>query len=347
MSGDNSVQGKLDDISWMKDRCNAYNDYDLTAALYSDNSHFSAQSTAMLIYCTYLLLNILILTLTVLYLGKIFTWIERPQHKYLKDLYNASATVLAFINLVTLVSDITLYTVNYQNYYLWSLDFIIKFSLVALIFVLGIVVSCFYTCKYSDEWKIMHALALCQIIWFVHRLATDAILSVIAFIIAPAQTLGLITLLLFTVICAILFVSSLFQKFQACCSCSSCTCERSTLPTIFCLFLIATCTVGLVFTITLLFISLVDNGLQSAGMGGFVLSLIPPTAVFVIGLCVNRKIAVNFYRRVLTSSSTIGSPNMNEADTPANGNVNNQADETTPLIQRSVAINMEESEEEH
>ena len=190
----------------------------------------------------------------------------------------------------------------------------------------------------------MHALALCQIIWFVHRLATDAILSVIAFIIAPAQTLGLITLLFFIVVCAILFVSSLFQKFQACCTCSSCTCERSTLPTIFCLFLVATCTVGLIFTITFLFISLVDNSLQSAGMGGFVLSLTPPTAVC---LCVNRKIAVNLNRRVLTSNSTTGSPNMNEADTPANGNVNNQADEITPLIQRSVAINMEDSEEEH
>ena len=325
----------------MKDGCNAYD-------LYSDNPLFSAQSTAMLIFCTYLLLNILILICTVLYLGKIFSWIERPQHKYLKVLYKASATVLAFINLATFGNDIPLYINLQQEYeYTLSSNFIINFFLVTLIFILSIVVSCFHTCKYSGEWKIMHALALCQIIWFVHRLATDSILSVIAFIIAPAQTLGLVTLVFSTVVCAILFVSSLFQKFQACCICSRYTCERSTLPTIFCLFLIATCTVGLIFTITLLFISLVDNGLQSAGMGGFILSLIPPTAIFVIGLCVNRKFAINFYRKVLTSSSTTGSSNTIEADTPANGNVNNQADDTTPLIQRSVAIDMEDSEEEH
>ena len=41
---------------------------------------------------------------------------------------------------------------------------------------------------------------------------------------------------------------------------------------------------------TTLFIALVDHGLQSAGIGGFILSIVPPMTIFVIGLCVNREI---------------------------------------------------------
>ena len=346
MNGDNPVQGKLDDISWMKDKCCFY-DNNLAVSMLHNNSFSNSQTAAVLIFFTYLLLNILILTLTALYLGKIFSWIERPQHKYyLKDLYKASATVLMFINLATFGSDILSY-ILFGGYFTYQV-LIVKLLLVILIFILDIVVSCFYTFKYAYKWKIMHALALCQIVWFVHRLATDAIISIIAFVIAPAQTLGLITLLLSIIICAVLFVSSLLQKCQACCT-SRCTCERKTLPAMFCTFLIALCTVGLVTTVTLLFIVLVENGLQSAGVGGFILSLIPPTTIFVIaiGLCFNCRIAVNFFCKVLTSSSVItGSFDTNKADAPANGTVNSQADETTPLNQRSVAINKEDSEDE-
>ena len=46
---------------------------------------------------------------------------------------------------------------------------------------------------------------------------------------------------------------------------------------------------GLLLAITLLFIILVNNGLKSAGMGGLILSLVPPLAVFTIGLIINQK----------------------------------------------------------
>ena len=46
---------------------------------------------------------------------------------------------------------------------------------------------------------------------------------------------------------------------------------------------------GTLITITLLFLVFVDNGLQAAGMGGLVLSLIPSLAVFAIGIFVNKK----------------------------------------------------------
>lgn len=344
MNGDNPVQGKLDDISCLKDKCSFYDLNSPAGSLLHDNSFSNSQTTAILIFVTYLLLNALILTLNVLYLGKIFSWIEQSQHNHLKDLYKASAIVLALINVVSFGSDILLH-ILFGGYFIYLT---IKLLLVTVIFVLVIVVSCFYTWRYGHKWKIMHTLALCQFVWFVHRLATDAIISIIAFVIAPAQTLGLVTLLLSIVVCAVLFASSLLQNCQTACI-LRCICERRTVLTLFCTFFIAFCTVGLVISVTLLFIVLVDNGLQSAGVGGFILSLIPPITIFVIGLCVNRKIAVNFYRKMLiiiSSSTTIinsGSPDTNQPDTPAEGNVNCQADETTPLNQRSVAI--EESED--
>ena len=338
------VQEKLEDISWIKDVTNS----DLIQPQYS--VRFRPSTVAGLIFCAYIFLNILILIFTVLNLGKVYEWIKQPQHNHLKDLYKASAIVLTFVNFAASVTDVIyISTLLYDNYNSFLIYFLLKLILVLLIFIIDISVSCFnsITCKYGCECsKAMHALALCQIIWFVHRLATDAIISIIEFVIAPAQTLGMVTLLLSTVICAILFVSALLKKCQAGCNCKSCSCTESGtffISTRCCTFLIAICIVGLIITVTLLFIALVNNGLQSAGIGGFILSLIPPTAVFVIGLCVSREKAVKIYRNVLPSHSTTDSADAKEADTPTDINI--QTNKYTKLVQTSVAIDMEGHEE--
>ena len=165
----------------------------------------------------------------------------------------------------------------------------------------------------------MHALALCQILWFVHRLATGTIICAIAFIIAPAQTLG--TIIQSLKKCA----AGCARDFKKC----TMSCKSATLP-----FVIA-CSVGLIFTVTLLFLALVENGLQSAGLGEFILSLVPSTAIFVIGLCVNRDKATNFYRKMIASSGTTGS----NVDTPTNGDVQDN--------QISIAMEDKISEEKH
>ena len=164
------------------------------------------------------------------------------------DMYKASAIVLTIINLTTSISDITLQISHYHNISVTSY-LIIKVVFVALICISDLIVSCFcmYRSKYSCG-SIMHALALCQFVWFMRRLATDAIISAIAFIIAPAQTVGLITLLLSTVVCAILFVFLLLQK---------CTCSKYTNTICYSIFIAIS--IGLIVTVTLLFIALVDK----------------------------------------------------------------------------------------
>ena len=330
----------LEDISWLKEMVEPDNPY---YYWYNPNSlynmYFPSDSIAALIFCTFFWLNILLLIFTVLNMDKVYSWLKE-QHKSLKDMYKASASVLAFINLAALGGDLTVMLPSYpfdKGTYLT-----IKLLLVILIIIIDLLVTCLSTLKHSQKkfHGIMHALALCQIVWFVHRLATDAIISAIVFVIAPAQTLSTVTLLLSTVVCAIFFVSSLLKKRCRCCS--------TEILSIFCTIFIAICTIGLIVTITVLFIGLVDNGLQSAGIGGFILSLVPSTAIFVIGLCINREIIVNFYSNVLASGRATGSTDRNinhAADvTPPNGNVKSQVNETTPLIQN---ILVDDDEEEH
>jgi hypothetical protein len=63
-------------------------------------------------------------------------------------------------------------------------------------------------------------------------------------------------------------------------------CDRRTTLPVLSMILIGITTCGLVFIFTLLFIALVDNGLKSTGIGGFILSLLPPSIIFIAGLCV-------------------------------------------------------------
>ena len=111
---ESSKPERLGDISRIKDVGSGacISTMTQTSSSFLVSNYFSPLITAILIFCTYLFLNVLILLFTVLYLGKVFRWIEQPQHKKLKDLYKASAIVLSFINLGTLMYDIILLTAN-------------------------------------------------------------------------------------------------------------------------------------------------------------------------------------------------------------------------------------------
>ena len=150
-------------------------------------------------------------------------------------------------------------------------------------FNLGMIVN-------KKRYRIAHAFAFCQIIWFMHRLVTDAIISIIFFIIAPAQTLGVVTLLLFVVASAIAFVAIIMHKGLKKKACSF----------NFCVALNGIMICGLLFVITLLYIVFVDNGFKSAGMGGLILSLVPPFLAFIIGFIAKKK--CNIFRSITSAS---------------------------------------------
>ena len=254
----------------------------------------STDSSYIHIICIFHLSNLLLLSLTILYFRKMFLWLQQ-QGKQTKILYKASAIVLTCVNIILLTSDIAFIISDLLHFgQIISLLIFGKVPLVILILILETAVICFNTRELDQNngmtmnkkrYRIAHAFALCQIIWFMHRLVNDAIISIIFFIIAPAQTLGIITFLLFVIASTIAFVAIILHKGL----------KRKTCLFLFCVALNGIIICGLLFVITLLYIVFVDNGLKSAEIGGFILSLVPPLAVFVIGFIVNRKY-YNYFR---------------------------------------------------
>ena len=249
-------------------------------------------NSGILILCIFLFSNLLLLSLIILYFRTVFLWLDR-QGKQTKTLYKASAIVLTCVNIILLTSDIAFIisdSIHYDPVFSIVMLFIIpaKGTLAILILTLETPVVCYNTRGLNQNngmimnkkrYRIAHAFALCQIIWFMHRLVNDAIISIVFFIIAPAQTLGVVTLLLFVIASAIAFVAIVIYK----------DFKTITKSFIFCVAFNGIIACGLLFVVTLLFIVFVDNGLKSAGMGGLILSLVPPLAVFVIGFIVNQK----------------------------------------------------------
>ena len=257
----------------------------------------------ILILCILLLSNLLLLSLIILYFRKIFLWLDQ-QGNQIKTLYKASAIVLGCVNIILLTSDIA-FIVSDSIHYDSVVNIIVvyfilpaKGTLAILMLTLETPVVCSNTHGLNQNngmimnkkrYRFAHAFGLCQIIWFVHRLVNDAIISIIFFIIAPAQTLGVVTLLLFIIASVILFVAIIIHKdFK--------TIKKSFLV---CVAFNGIIICGLLFVITLLFIVFVDNGLKSAGIGGLILSLVPPLAVFVIGFIANQK-----YNKFKSTNST-------------------------------------------
>ena len=259
------------------------------------SSLIAPQNSWILILCILLSSNLLLLSLIILYFRKVFLWLDR-QGTQIKTLYKASAIVLGCVNIILLTSDIAFIISDsiHDRYGVLTMDYFtifivpIKVPLVLLILTLETPVVCSNTRGLNQnngmimnkkQYRIAHAFALCQIIWFMHRLVTDAIISIIFFIIAPAQTLSVVTLLLFVIASAIAFVAIIICK----------DFKTITKSFLICVAFNGIIICGLLFVITLLFIVFVDNGLKSAGIGGLILSLVPPLAVFVIGFIVNQK----------------------------------------------------------
>ena len=92
-----------------------------------------------------------------------------------------------------------------------------KVPLVLFISLLELSVACsnIHICAIQRNMRCQrftYAFAFCQITWFVHRLVNDVIISVVFFIIAPAQTIGIGTLLLSVIGSAIAFVAIIIHK---------------------------------------------------------------------------------------------------------------------------------------
>ena len=307
----------------------------------NESSDFTGVGAQILIFYIFLISNLLLLSFTILYFRKMFLWLQQ-QGKQTKTFYKASATVLTCVNIILLVLD-TAFIVhdNINDIAILASILGIKAPTVLFILILEMPVVCSNTHGLNQNngmimnkkrYRIAHAFALCQIIWFMHRLVTDAIIAIIFFIIAPAQTLGVVTLVLFVISSTIAFVAIIMHKGF----------KRNIYSSLICVALNGIMICGLLIVITLLYIVFVDNGLKSAGIGGFILSLVPPLAVFVIGFVANQK--YNNFNSTISSALV----NLTDVKQPQMGTNENTAIEIEepdksqqPLLMRSCRTNQQ------
>ena len=250
------------------------------------------------------------------------------QRKQVKLLYKACAAVLTFFNLAAFAGEICLLVLPPCSWTIYrkSSSFILKLLLVFIILILETPVICYTVYKVdltntNNCHRIAHAFAFCQLIWFIHRLVNATIVSVIYFVVSPAQTLGVVTLLFSIIASAIAFVYIIINK----------GCSRTSCKYISCAAINGVIICGLLVVITLLFLTFVNNGLKSAGIGGLILSLVPPLIVFMIGLLIKRR-----YSR---STSIASSENETEdleqgqrSSAPINDSNSREDSERQPLI---------------
>lgn len=133
------------------------------------------------------------LTSILLHFRKVFLWLQQ-QNKQISTLYKASASVLTCVNIIASISDLYIVVhddipIGKDNYIIVGFVLPIKLPLVLLILTLETSAACFNTHLLNNANQINtrcqrfgHAFAFCQIIWFVHRLINDAVISVIFFL---------------------------------------------------------------------------------------------------------------------------------------------------------------------
>lgn len=248
----------------------------------------SPATTSVLLMCAFLLANLLLMMVTIMNFDDIHLWLRHGSKT--RALYKASGIVLAMFNLATFTFEIILLNRFISDLSIPFYYVSVKLPLMIVVFTVEIVTVSYNTYKHRPmkclPW-IAHTFASCHILWFVHRVVTDAIISITSFIVAPAQTLGVLTLILSTIACVTAFFAYLIHRGLS-------GLNRRTCLAMLGGVVVGVTTCGLVFIFTLLFIALVDNGLKSTGIGGFILSLIPPTIIFVAGLLVEWRLSTPY-----------------------------------------------------
>ena len=282
---------------------------------YEFNQGFTGLNNVITIISLFVLLNLIVLTLTVFTLKPFVQLVS--QNFYFKKIvtkyYWNTVAISALLNLVwysyntiPIILSIALADKNNKQ-------IIIVLIITMLLLIVIPIVSwcateqtnipvptifaklfCCYClcglCSLRTKSRLIHTLSLSHILWFIHKLVSASIIVICHFVIAPAQVLAVVVLFFSAIICTI-FLSSLM--------CSSCTCTlKSTVRFFGLLFFLLQVLAVLVF-FTLFYIYLADNGLESDGIGGIFLSLIPPAIFFLVGLIVERRFIHNTNRTSL------------------------------------------------
>ena len=167
------------------------------------------------IYAMFLLLNIITMFVGIYSIQQLtktkFPSFDSASMKILNDMYWSAACVTAAVNTLCFIYDIlTVYIELINGSHLPS-----KLLTMILVFIFE-VPSVYYVikdfklsasvcgCSRPRVIRVAHTLALCHILWFIHRVGCCFIVSIFHLANIPAQTLATIYLLLTIILCSIL-----------------------------------------------------------------------------------------------------------------------------------------------
>ena len=273
-------------------------------------------------------MNLIITIVSVYSIPKLLTWCvsyskgntNRLTMKDLSELYWAIVIVCAIINIVcTILTCIETHTnAPLIIIRLVTTTFTFIIELISIWFAVKDFEVTFSTCC-SNRYvvRVLHTLAVCQILWFLHRVGCSLLVAIYFIALAPAQTMAAISLMYFVIFWTVMYVTVNLHyiKEVKCCQKSSCCliCKLFIFSILYFLVVI------FLVMLTLLFNELGNNGLTSSGLGSVIISLVAPTIVFIITLKLRKQLEEYFTK----NSNEDEGDNENEAN-PANVN--------TPLL---------------
>ena len=219
--------------------------------------------------------------------------------KELGELYWATVMICAAINSVCTICT---YLNDDRDYYdEFSVILLLIYFFIFVIEIVAIWVSIkdfkmtkHSVCCCSNRYVVraIHTLALCHILWFIHRVGCSFLVAVFFIALAPAQTLAAISLVYFVIFWTVIYMTFNIHYIRKvkCCKKSSC----GLICKLFVMFVLYLLVVVFLITLTLLFNELGKNGLTSSGLGSVIISLVAPTIVFIITLKLKKHLKTYF-----------------------------------------------------
>ena len=206
------------------------------------------------------------------------------------DLYWAAVVVCGVVNIVITAMNVylTLYYlhINMVPRVIFYIIEIVCLFVLSKDFKTTDSVCCF---SHRHVLRVVHTLAWCQLVWFLHHVGYNLFVTIFFIAIAPAQTLAAITLLYSVLVCTILYIAYNINSFRNIINIEGINVNASTCK-LFLAFVLYLLTVAFISLLTLIFNDLAENGLTSSGLGSIILSLVAPTIVFIITLKLKRQL---------------------------------------------------------
>ncbi len=302
-------------IYYRRDKCNEY---------YSDHYDYGSIWLGL----SLIPLNILIAIIGIYCLNLTITEYESYQHinssRRIYSIYWASVIIAGVINIACLVVDIVqIREVAFIKFMapIFLIESVAVFIVLKKFRISSCVCGC---CSRPLVMRLVHTLAICHLLWFLHRVGSGLIVATFFIALAPGQTIAALSLMYLVILVSIVYVTCCIYSLQN---------RRMNCKMVCKLFLLTItylCLVCLAICFTLIYIAFAENGLTSSTIGSILLSFIPPMAIFFIGVVIKRQLKVN---NILGSESVASeSPESDKRDEATILN------ERTPLVKQSLAI---------